>query len=91
MADGPKWELFVGRKAERTLRRLPRDVRQRLRAAIDSLAVDPRPLGCLKLVSSETLYRIRVGDWRIIYAIEDDRLAILIVNVTPRGGAYRNL
>ena len=56
-----------------------------------SLAEEPRPAGCKKLRGYENLYRLRVGDWRLIYAIEDDQLVVLIIEVAPRGEAYRNL
>ena len=61
----------------------------RTRQAIHSLAENPRPSGYKKMMGYENLYRIRVGDWRIIYAIEDDKLVILILTVAPRGRIYR--
>ncbi len=86
-----KWQLIITRQAERRMKRLPKPLVKRLQAAIKSLSEDPRPSGYKKIVDSDDLYRIRVGDWRIIYAIEDDRLLILIVTVGPRGSVYRNL
>jgi mRNA interferase RelE/StbE len=59
--------------------------------AIQNLAVDPRPEGCKKLVGKYEHWRIRVGDWRITYTIQDDELIIVVVEVSPRGGAYRTL
>jgi mRNA interferase RelE/StbE len=88
MSNAGSWRVIVKHKAEKTLQRLPRDLRQRLAVAIDSLAIEPRPPGSKKLVG-EAFYRLRVGDWRIIYAIEDDQLIVLVVKVAPRGGAYR--
>jgi mRNA interferase RelE/StbE len=85
------WEVIVLRDAERVLGKVPRDLRQRMIAAIDALAITPRPHGCRKLTGYENLYRVRVGDWRIIYAIEDARLVVLILEVAPRGGAYKGL
>jgi len=64
---------------------------QRILAAIRDLAHAPRPPGCKKLSGYDNLYRVRVGDWRISYAVEDDRLIILILEVDPCGGAYRGL
>lgn len=86
-----KWQIVIHRRAEKVLQRLPKDLLQHLRSAIRDLARDPRPAGCKKLAGYDTLYRVRVGDWRISYAVEDDRLIILILEVAPRGGAYRNL
>ncbi|MBI1928672.1 type II toxin-antitoxin system RelE/ParE family toxin [Candidatus Poribacteria bacterium] len=86
-----RWQIIISREAERVLRRLPRNMAQRIRQAIDRLATSPRPPGCKKLVGYDNLYRIRVGEWRIIYALEDDKLVILIMEIAPRGRAYRNL
>jgi len=63
---------------------------ERIRDAVRSLAEDPRPIGYKKMSGYDNLYRIRVGDWRIIYAIEDDRLIVLVLEVAPRSGIYRN-
>ncbi|OQA43738.1 MAG: Plasmid stabilization system protein [Chloroflexi bacterium ADurb.Bin325] len=91
MAEGlPRWTVILERQPERLLRRLPRDLLQRLDAAILALGENPRPPGCKRLRGHD-LYRVRVGDWRITYAIEDDRLIVLVVEVAPRGGAYRDL
>jgi mRNA interferase RelE/StbE len=55
------------------------------------LARDPRPPGARKLAGDrfDNLYRIRVGDWRVLYAIEDDRLVVLVLEVVRRDPAYR--
>ncbi len=72
------------------LKRLDGDIRERIRVAIRGLANEPRPLGVKKLTGYENLFRIRVGDWRIIYAIEDDKLIVLVLEISTRGGAYRD-
>jgi mRNA interferase RelE/StbE len=90
MSNPARWRVLVSRRAERVLRRLPRDVLERISSAIDGLATDSHPAGSLKL-SGYDLYRIRVGAWRIIYAVQDDELVVLILTVAPRGEAYRNL
>ncbi|MCB0097610.1 MAG: type II toxin-antitoxin system RelE/ParE family toxin [Caldilineaceae bacterium] len=87
----PEWKILVQKRPEMALRRLPRDLQQRLYKAMHSLEQDPRPPNCMKLVGYAELYRIRVVDWRIVYAIEDDRLIVLIVEVAPRASVYRNL
>jgi mRNA interferase RelE/StbE len=85
------WQVIIHRKAEKILKRLDGDTLERIRRVIRSLANDPRPGGVKKLIGYDNLYRIRVGDWRVIYAIEDDRLIILVLEISPRGGAYREL
>lgn len=88
---GRPWTIELARQPQKMLRRLPRDLLQRVDAAIRSLADDPRPPGCKKLVGRDNLYRVRVGEWRISYAVEDDRLLVLVLEVAPRGAAYRDL
>lgn len=86
-----RWQVIIHRKAERVLKRLDGDTLERIRQAIRGLASEPRPSGYKKLTGYENLYRVRVGDWRIIYAIEDKQLIVLVLEISPRGGAYRNL
>jgi mRNA interferase RelE/StbE len=88
---GQHWTIIIGRQPQKVMRRLPGDLLERLDQKIRALADDPRPPGCKKLAGYDNLYRVRVGDWRISYAVEDDRLIVLILEVAPRGGAYRDL
>ncbi len=66
-----------------------RATRNRILAKIRSLANDPRPPGSIKLTDTSRTYRLRQGDHRIIYEIEDDRLIVLVVAVSNRRDAYR--
>jgi mRNA interferase RelE/StbE len=91
MTESRRWEVVLARQPEKILRRLPRGLLQRVEQTIEALADNPRPPGCKRLVGHGDLYRVRVGDWRIIYAIEDDRLIVLIVKIAPRGRVYRDL
>ncbi len=84
-----RWEVILSRTAEKVLGRLPRNLLRRIDEAIEALATDPRPPGCRKLTGYDNFYRIRVGDWRISYAIEKDDLIILVIEIAPRGNAYR--
>lgn len=59
-----------------------------IKRAIEKLSADPRPPGCLKLVGELDQWRVRVGDWRIVYRIEDGRLVVVVVRVAPRSGVY---
>jgi len=85
-----RWQVIIHRKAEKALKRLHVEILERMRVAIRSLAEDPRPIGYKKMSGYDNLYRIRVGDWRIIYAIEDDKLIVIVLDVAPRSGVYRN-
>ena len=60
-----------------------------LERAIDGLSLNPRPLGCKKLQGRGDQWRIRRGDYRVIYEIEDAVLRVLVVEVGHRGGVYQ--
>lgn len=61
----------------------------RIASAIDTLADDPTPYGCKKLVGSEHTYRIRVGDYRIVYEIQSAKLVVSVIRVRHRRDVYR--
>jgi mRNA interferase RelE/StbE len=84
-----RYRIDYAPKAEKQLRAI-RDARisTPIRRAIEKLSGNPRPPGCLKLVGEVDQWRVRVGDWRIVYRIEDGRLVVLVVTVAPRGGVY---
>lgn len=83
------YTLIIKRSAERDLRRLPRVVFQRVNEKILSLRNDPRPPGVRKLVGALEGWRIRVGDHRILYQIDDDAQTVTIVRVKHRREVYR--
>ena len=76
-------------RAEKELDALSRDAQRRIVRAIDALAEDPRPAGCVALKGGEGLLRIRVGPYWVIYLVEDDRLVVLVVRVGHRRGVYQ--
>lgn len=75
--------------ASRSFRKLPKPQQQRLAKAVDGLQAEPRPSGVEKLKAEENLYRIRVGDYRIVYQIQDQELLVLILRVGDRKDIYR--
>jgi len=75
--------------ARRELLKIARHEQPRLIRAMDGLAVNPRPKGVKKLSGLDDLYRIRVGDYRIVYQIHDDRLIVLVVRIGHRKDVYR--
>ena len=85
-----RYRLDYEPKARKQLRAI-KDVRLRgaLVAALAGLMDDPRPPGCLKMAGYRDQWRIRVGDWRVIYRIDDGILVVLVVTLGPRGGVYR--
>lgn len=83
------YHIQITPPAERQLRALPRSVQDRLRPRIDSLSDHPRPPGCKKLVGETDLYRIRVGDYRVLYTVRDKELLVLVVKVGHRRKVYQ--
>jgi len=83
--------LVISRRADRDLGKLPRIVANRVASALDELARNPRPPGCLLLRDYEPpTWRIRVGDWRVLYEIDDDAGLVRIRNVYHWREAYRH-
>ena len=74
--------------ANKSIGKLPKHVRERIAERLQILAGNPRPPGCIKLTDSDA-YRIRVGDYRIIYLIHDDQLIVLVIDVGDRKNVYR--
>jgi len=75
--------------ALRELKRLGRPIVPRVVTAVETLSSDPFPQGCKKLHGSERTYRIRVGDYRVIYEVFSDRLVVEIARVRHRKDVYR--
>lgn len=75
--------------AVRQLRKLPPDARRRIQAAIEILAETPRPPGAKKLSGSISDWRVRTGDYRIIYEIRDAQLIVLVVTMGHRRDIYQ--
>lgn len=73
----------------RAYRRLHGAIKSRITAAIDGLSIDPRPAGTVKLAGSDD-FRIRVGDYRIVYAVDDSRRIVIVARVAHRSEVYRH-
>ncbi len=82
------YSLFISRKAQKELARLPIRLYERVVAAIRELAENPRPSGCRKLSGREG-WRIRIGDYRVIYQIDDKQNKITVRHVGHRREIYR--
>ena len=87
------YAVRLARRAEQGLRRIrqgdPRSY-PRVVAAIRSLAESPRPAGAVQLRGfSPPAWRLRVGDYRIVYEVHDEEVLVIVVNVAPRGDIYR--
>ena len=82
------YSILVELKALRQLQRIPPPHRQRVRSAVLDLAENPRPPNARKL-TGRPAWRIRIGDYRVIYEIDDANATVLVVVIGPRGDVYR--
>ncbi len=83
------YRVEIARRALKSIQTLPKKEQQRVRAAIELLADTPRPPGCVALKGESSAYRVRVGDYRVVYEIHDARLLIQVVRVGHRRQVYR--
>lgn len=75
--------------AQRDLKRLDNPVRKRVAVALDRLLENPRHHGVTPLVEGENVYRVRVGEWRIIFEIADNESLVTVSRIRHRRDAYR--
>lgn len=82
------YKLFVLRDAEKELGRIPKKDVERILGRMGGLRANPRPAGVEKLSTLER-YRVRQGDWRILFEIDDDRREVTVVKIAHRREVYR--
>ena len=85
----PLYEIVFARSARKELQALPYTVAERVLEKVELLALNPRPSGCKKLRGHSSLWRIRVGEYRVIYSIDDDNRIVDVSVVRHRSEAYR--
>lgn len=85
-----RYNVKIARPAIKAIAKLPRKEQQRIRAAIDLLADEPRPPNCVALAGEDSVYRVRVGNYRIVYEVADAQLVIYVVRVGHRRDVYRD-
>lgn len=83
------YSVVVKRSAERELRALSKPDLRRVTERIRGLAAEPRPVGCEKL-SGQDRYRVRQGDYRIVYAVDDGKRLVEVVKIGHRREIYRS-
>ena len=83
------YSLFFSPSARRDYKKLPHAIIKNVNSAIDALKSSPRPAGSKKL-TNRNAYRIRIGDYRIIYEIHDDTVTVLVIRIRHRREVYRN-
>lgn len=84
------YNIVFTKQAYKSLRRVPRDVVARIRERLDQLAEDPYVQNPnITKLQNRPGYRLRVGDWRVIYDVQEGELIILVLKIGSRGGVYR--
>lgn len=84
------YEVKFSRGAKKQFRKLPIDVQQRIQTKINDLAIEPRPNWVKKLQADDNSYRIRVGDYRVVYEIDDDVLIVTVIKIGHRSEIYKD-
>jgi mRNA interferase RelE/StbE len=82
------YKILIKASAAKELKSLPKKDVQRITSKIRSLSNEPRPYGCEKL-SVQERYRIRQGNYRIVYSIEDDKLIVYVIKIDHRRKVYK--
>ena len=83
------YSVMFTKEALRTLRRIPKNIAQLIREKIDIIAREPyAPHNNVTKLVGRPGYRLRVGDWRVIYEVQGDQLIMLVVRIGPRGDIY---
>jgi len=83
------YRIVILPRAHRELAKLPHPAAERIARAIDALGHQPRPPGVRKLAGDDDLWRVRVGEYRVIYQIQDAVLLVLVVRIGHRRDIYK--
>lgn len=83
-----RYKIEFARSVRKDLKKIPKQDVLRILATIDGLESEPRPVSCKKLTGKD-LFRLRVGNYRVIYEILDDKLVVLVVKIGDRKNVYR--
>ena len=82
------YKVDITRAARKNLRKLSNVAFLRIRPKLRALADNPRPPGCRKIVSEKDRYRMRIGDYRILYSIDDEQREVVIHRIAHRKEVY---
>jgi len=84
-----KYRIEISATAERQLKKIRREDKVRILRSISLLASDPRPSGCRKMSGYDDIYRLRIGDYRVIYEVDGRRIIVVILKIGHRREVYR--
>lgn len=82
------YQILILRRAQKELAQLPKQEYERIKEAVENLSNEPRPQGCKKLSGREG-WRIRVGDYRVIYEIDDTKQVLTVLHIGHRRDVYK--
>ncbi|ELP56564.1 MULTISPECIES: type II toxin-antitoxin system RelE family toxin [Microcystis] len=83
------YQIRLKTSAAKEFKKLPSSIRQRVSDSLEKLQQDPRPSGVVKLKGEDKMYRLRVGDYRIVYTIEDNDKIIKVTRIGHRQDVYQ--
>jgi mRNA interferase RelE/StbE len=83
------YRIEFSRRARKQFKALPEEIKNRLQPKVDALQENPLPIGVVKLADEDDLYRLRVGDYRLIYQIQNEILVILVLKIGHRREVYQ--
>ena len=83
------YEVLLERRAERDIKKLPEEIFHRIIPRLKALSDNPKPSGCRKITGSKSDWRIRIGDYRVIYEINERAKTVKVMRVRHRKDAYR--
>lgn len=86
---GKKYTVIIKETAQKQIKRVPSIYFKKIREAVLGLVDNPRPHGAIKLQGGSSEYRIRIGVYRILYSIQDDKLIVYVFDVDHRKQVYR--
>ena len=84
------YKIIFAKKAQKALLQLPKNTAQLVRKKLEQLAIDPyAPMTNAKKLQNRSGYRLRIGDWRVIYEIQNNELVVLVLKIAQRKEVYR--
>jgi mRNA interferase RelE/StbE len=89
--DNLRYSVTFARSARKELENLEHTIALRILKKIENLSMNPRPVGCIKLAGQNALWRIRIGEYRVIYSIDNTYRIIDIIIIRHRSKVYKDL
>jgi mRNA interferase RelE/StbE len=86
-----QYEIVLKPSVEKDFRKLPKNIAEKVLLAIENLGIDPLPRKVTKLEGTEKTFRLRVGDYRIVYEIDSTQKLLTVLHVRHRREVYRNI